>query len=181
MPGAMSEGENAMFGALCGCIETTLLQSTNYWKNAAQQGLPFTLNPSVLYRGYVANLFNNGAATSSQFFFGGLIKKSMTGGADRPLTGSETITAAVGAGVLSGPVCSPIELVMIQQQRKGGSLFGTAAELARGGHLTRGTTGMMLREGSRRRLCRRRRHPPLPATRPGPAPPQASFAAATWA
>mmetsp|Transcript_44957 Transcript_44957/g.147494 ORF Transcript_44957/g.147494 Transcript_44957/m.147494 type:complete len:158 (-) Transcript_44957:357-830(-) len=36
---------------------------------------------------------------------------------------------------------------MIQQQRKGGSLFGTAAELARGGHLTRGTTGMMLREG----------------------------------
>ena len=31
--------------------DTTLLQSTNYWKNAKQQGLPFTMDPRVLYRG----------------------------------------------------------------------------------------------------------------------------------
>ena len=36
------------------CTDTTLLQSTNYWKNASQQGLPFTLNPAVLYRGMLS-------------------------------------------------------------------------------------------------------------------------------
>ena len=45
--------------------DTTLLQSTNYWKNAAQQGLPFTMNPAVLYRGYMANTLNNGFCVMS--------------------------------------------------------------------------------------------------------------------
>jgi hypothetical protein len=33
-----------------------VLQPTIYWKNAAQQGLPFTLKPSLLYRGIGAAL-----------------------------------------------------------------------------------------------------------------------------
>ena len=32
------------------------LQPTIYWKNAAQQGLPFTADPRVLYRGLGAAL-----------------------------------------------------------------------------------------------------------------------------
>ena len=31
--------------------DVCLLQPTNYWKNAQQNGMPFTLNPAILYRG----------------------------------------------------------------------------------------------------------------------------------
>ncbi len=41
----LSEGENALLGTVGGCIEVSLLQSLNYWKNALQQGKPLTLNP----------------------------------------------------------------------------------------------------------------------------------------
>jgi len=136
-------------GAICGTADTTLLQSTNYWKNAAQQNLPFTMNPAVLYRGYFANVLNNGFCVMSQFFLNGLVKRALTGGTDRELGKGEKIFAGFSAGALSGVVCGPIELVMIQQQRKGGGLIGTAIEMAKGGPNTffRGTLGMMAREG----------------------------------
>ena len=100
------------------CADTTLLQSTNYWKNAQQQGLPFTLNPAVLYRGYGANTLNNGLCVMSQFFLNGVIKNALTGGVDRKLSPTETIGAGVAAGALSSVVGSPLELAMIQQQKK---------------------------------------------------------------
>ena len=31
--------------------DVCLLQPTNYWKNAQQNGMPFSLSPAVLYRG----------------------------------------------------------------------------------------------------------------------------------
>lgn len=145
----LTDIENCTIGAICGTADTTLLQSTNYWKNARQQGLPFTLNPSVLYRGYFANVLNNGFCVMSQFFLNGLFKKAVTGGTDRPLTAGEKIFTGAAAGATSGIVCGPIELVMIQQQRKGGGLLSTAASLASAGPSTffRGTIGMCLREG----------------------------------
>lgn len=127
----------------------TLLQSTNYWKNASQQGLPFTLNPSVLYRGYTINAIQNGLCVMSQFFLNGAIKNAMTGGTDRQLSNAENIGAAVGAGVISSIVAGPMELVMIQQQVKGGGMVSTMSKLMSEGPGTvfRGTTGMMAREG----------------------------------
>ena len=74
----LSEGENAVLGVACGVIEVTCLQSTNYLKNAAQQGLPMTADPRVLYRGYLANVCNMGGVTGFQFFLNGGIKKMMT-------------------------------------------------------------------------------------------------------
>lgn len=145
----LSDAENMALGFIGGSIDVTLLQSTNYWKNAAQQGLPFTLNPMVLYRGYFANLMNNGFCVSTQFLFNGLVQKAVTGGVDRPLTAAEKITCGTSAGVLSGIVCGPIELVMIQQQRQGLSLMATSLDILKGGlsQVFRGTTGMCFREG----------------------------------
>eukprot|EP00965_Chrysotila_dentata_P241650 6204406-Pleurochrysis_carterae.AAC.4 len=145
----LSDVENCAIGAICGTADTTLLQSTNYWKNAQQQRLPFTLNPAVLYRGYGANVLNNGFCVMTQFFLNGLTKKALTGGSDRPLTASEKIGSGFIAGALSGIVCGPIELVMIQQQRKGGSLLGTTINCIKAGPSVffRGTTGMCAREG----------------------------------
>ena len=47
----LSDMENCAIGVLCGVSDTTLLQSTNYWKTASQQKLPFSINPLVVYRG----------------------------------------------------------------------------------------------------------------------------------
>jgi hypothetical protein len=145
----LSEIENATLGAVGGWIDVTLLQATNYWKNAAQQGLPFETNPRVLYRGYFANCLNNGSCVMLQFAGTGIIQKLIARGEDRPLTNTETIGAAFASGYLSGFVCGPIELAMIQQQRKGGSLLGTASNLVASGPSTvmRGTLGICLREG----------------------------------
>jgi len=145
----LTDAENMALGFIGGSIDVSLLQSTNYWKNAAQQGLPFTLNPLVLYRGYLANLANNGFCVSTQFLFNGLVSKGITGGIDRPLTAPEKITCGTAAGVLSGVVCGPIELVMIQQQRQGLGFIATSLSILKGGasSVFRGTTGMCFREG----------------------------------
>lgn len=145
----LSDLENCALGLVCGTADVTLLQSTNYWKNAAQNGMPFTLDPRILYRGYFANALNNGFCVMSQFYLNGVIKKSITGGVDRPLGDGEKIAAGAAAGALSGTVCGPIELVMIQQQKKGGGLFSTAVEMVKAGPSTffRGTSAMMAREG----------------------------------
>ena len=41
------------------------------------------------------------------------------------------VGAGFAGGALSGVVCAPMELVMIQQQRSGGSLLGTAGRVVR--------------------------------------------------
>jgi len=126
-----------------------LLQPTNYWKNAQQNGMPFSLSPAILYRGVLANTLNNGFCVMSQFFINGQLKKLMVGDANRDLSNAEKIACGVSSGALSGIVCGPIELVMIQQQAKGGGLVGTAIEMAQAGPSTffRGTLAMMAREG----------------------------------
>ena len=65
--------------------------------------------------------------TCFQFQLNGAIKKAFTGGEVRPLSGSEQMAAGFGAGTISALLCSPMELIMIQQQRKGGSLPAVAA------------------------------------------------------
>jgi len=145
----LSDAENAAMGAVGGWVDVTLLQATNYWKNAAQQGLPFETNPKVLYRGYLTNCLNNASCVMMQFAATGAIQKMMVRGQDRELSEIEQVGAAFTSGYLSGFVCGPIELAMIQQQRKGGSLMGTVSNLAAGGPstVTRGTLGICLREG----------------------------------
>ena len=51
----LSDTQNAVLGAMAGVMEVSCMQSLNYWKNAKQQGLPFTLDPRITYRGYVSN------------------------------------------------------------------------------------------------------------------------------
>ena len=84
----------------------------------------------------------------TQFFLNGAIKNALTGGVPRELSNSEKIGAAVGSGVLSSVVASPLELMMVQQQVKGTGLLETAVSLVKGGPvLARGMIGMMGREG----------------------------------
>ncbi|GAB5357117.1 hypothetical protein AAMO2058_000346900 [Amorphochlora amoebiformis] len=125
----LTELENMTVGAIGGLMEVTIMQSTNYWKNAKQQGLPFTMDPRITYRGYLSNCINFVSCTVWQFGSNGLMKKWMLGDSDRKLR--------------------PLELIMIQQQRKGGSLFKAAQGITQEGITTwgRGFSMTAVREG----------------------------------
>ena len=143
----LSDAENIGFGLLCGFTDVALFQPMNYWKNAVQQSLPFTLNPSLLYRGVAANLANNSFCVGAQFWLNGVWRKMITGGVNRDLSNIEKVGGGVFAGAASSLVAGPIELVMIQQQRKGGTLLDTTLKMLQGGHIFRGTIAMAAREG----------------------------------
>ena len=118
--------QNTKLGLYCGCLEVMLLQPMLYLKNATQQRLPLTLNPRYLYRGLTSSVVNMGALTAVQFPLTSGVKNVIVGSdSKRVLTDTEKIVASFAGGGISGLICAPIELVMIQQQLKGGSIVQT--------------------------------------------------------
>lgn len=145
----LNEFENATVGMTVGCIEVLCLQPFNYAKNMVQQGQPLTMDPRKLYRGVGANCVNMGSCTMIQFASGGALKKAITGGDPiaRPLKAYEEMGCGIAAGMLSATVGSPLELIMIQQQRKGGNTLDTLKSIANPSNIGRGFIGAAVREG----------------------------------
>ena len=125
----LSPLENIGIGVSAGTIEVCILQPMLYCKNATQQGLPFTLNPAVLYRGLTMSIMNMSILTGAQFPLTGAVSRAITGGESRGLSPKEQIGAGFVGGALSGFLCAPMELVMIQQQRNGGGLLSTGGRI----------------------------------------------------
>jgi hypothetical protein len=124
-----------------------ILQPLNYAKNMVQQQRQISLNPAVMYRGVGANCINMGSCTMIQFAVGGHLKTTVAGGSDRDLSLGEEMGCGIAAGVTSAVVGSPLELVMIQQQRKGGGAATRISNiLEKPVNVTRGFAGMAIRE-----------------------------------
>ena len=144
MSASLDETENFALGTGVAVFEGLLLQPTMYWKNARQQGMPFTLDPRLLYRGLGAALSNEVAQVALQFTAVGRLKSILGDGVGE-------MGAAAAGGAIVALVASPIELVMIQQQRHGGTLLGTPMRIIRerglfGGGLMRGLGYAMQRD-----------------------------------
>lgn len=132
---------------LCIFVQVVILQPFNYAKNMTQQKQPISLSPVYWYRGVGANMVNMGSCTMIQFAVGGKLQQMVLGGASRHLSLGEEMACGIGAGTVSALVGSPLELIMIQQQRKGGSTAQTIANLAKTPiDITRGFTGAAVRE-----------------------------------
>lgn len=83
----------------------------------------------------------------TQFAVGGSLKKMAQGGdKDKRLGLSEEMGCGIVAGSISALVGSPLELVMIQQQRKGGSTMAAIKNIASPSIVYRGLIGTMVRE-----------------------------------
>lgn len=121
----LSEGESTMLGGVAAFIGGVMLQPTLYWKNARQQGMPFTLSPLVVYRGMAASMFSEVGSMAIQFGLTGLFNNIVLQGQDRPLTTSEELTSAFGGGAVAAFFTSPVELIMIQQQKHGKGIVST--------------------------------------------------------
>lgn len=143
----LNELQNATVGMTVGCIEVLCLQPFNYCKNMVQQGQPLTMNPFKLYRGVSANCVNMGSCTMIQFAVGGTLKTFAQGGdKDKTLNPLQEMACGIGAGAVSSLVGSPLELIMIQQQRKGGSVMTTIGTIASPSIASRGLVGTAVRE-----------------------------------
>ena len=95
MASSLSESENMVLGAGTALTEGILLQPTLYWKNARQQGLPFSINPRLIYRDTGASLCNEMGQLTIMFGATRLFR-----GADDSLAGE--LGAAAAGGVLTG-------------------------------------------------------------------------------
>lgn len=84
-----------------------------------------------------------------QFAVGGKLKQIVTGGQanSRHLTLGEEMICGIGAGTVSGLAGSPLELIMIQQQRKGGGTVSTIQNIIKNPpNIYRGFLGTAIRE-----------------------------------
>jgi solute carrier family 25 (mitochondrial carnitine/acylcarnitine transporter), member 20/29 len=122
----LNSKQNIFLGITSGIIDVSLTQPLVYWKVASQQKLRFTLNPNIFYRGTFTNMISMSILTGLQFPLTAFSSKLITNNINRRLSDDEIILSGFIGGSLSGIVCAPMELLMIQQQRYGGSLINTS-------------------------------------------------------
>jgi len=149
MSSTLSEAENLAVGVISAPLFTIALQPTQFWKHARMQGLPLSLEPSVLWRGTTAAIYNETGQAGLQFLTTGFLRKLILGERRRALTAVEDVATAAAAGVACATYVSPVELIVIQQQRFGGSLADTCARMRRsfgGRGFTRGFVATALRD-----------------------------------
>uniref|UniRef100_A0A7S1XNY2 Mitochondrial carrier protein n=1 Tax=Phaeomonas parva TaxID=124430 RepID=A0A7S1XNY2_9STRA len=143
----LSPTQNLALGMLAGCGSKCINYPLLAWKNAAQQGLPLPMRPDLVYRGLPMAMMNLGGTTAVQFLFTGYFQKMLKTKENDQF--AEMAGATLG-GIVSGVPCAMWELIMIQQQRFGGSLLGTPAKLLKEFGVAAYTRGMgmtMGREG----------------------------------
>ena len=145
MSANLTEVENALVGMSAGVIEVLALQPLNYMKNMRQQKLAISFSPSIMYRGVGANCFNMGGCTMVQFSVGGMLKSKFQD-SNGKLSAMTEMGCGIGAGVTSAFIGTPLELVMIQQQRKGHSTVA-ALKSVMNANILRGFAGCAVREG----------------------------------
>jgi solute carrier family 25 2-oxodicarboxylate transporter 21 len=109
------------------------------FKICVQSGKPFPSGIGGWYRGVVAAAAPLAPITACQVAVNGAIERAVTGG-DRDLRDIERIGVAMAAGGVSSVLYSPVDLVVIQQQKRGlDSPFKTVSAITS----ERGVAGLM--------------------------------------
>lgn len=114
-----------------------------------QQKQTISMNPQHWYRGVGSNCINMGSCTMIQFVIGGKLRQYVqNGNNDYQLSLQQEMLCGIGAGSISALVGSPLELIMIQQQRKGTNTLKTIQNIASNSlmNISRGFIGCMTRE-----------------------------------
>lgn len=119
----------SMVGAMAGVTEVFIQQPTVAWKNAMQEGRPRPWGPQM-YRGVFVNAASIAPTNATQF----AVNFALCDLAER-MSGepspAQRLAAAAAGGATSALIATPAELVMLQQQKHGGTLMGTAVDVAR--------------------------------------------------
>ncbi|CAL6353418.1 unnamed protein product [Bathycoccus prasinos] len=146
----LSDTENLAVGALGGILETGIQMPLITYKITSQDGRPMPKNIQGWYRGVVANAGAVAPITAFQMAVnGGLERLILAGDTSRELQAHEKIGAAMGAGAISSILYSPLDLVVIQQQKLATSIGGALSAVTKEhgmAALFRGFTSCAVRE-----------------------------------
>ena len=131
----LSDTENLMAGMVGGTLETALQMPLVTYKICVQEGRPLPKTAGGWYRGVVVNASMVAPITAFQMGVNGMLERAILSskgaGAPTKLGDGEAIMCAAGAGVVSAAIYSPVDLVVIQQQKMGLSAFGAAGAIMR--------------------------------------------------
>jgi len=114
----LTDFDALMVGAIGGTLETSLQMPLITWKICVQEGRP---KPTVLrewYRGVFINAGSLSPITAFQTFSNSVLQGLITFGTHRKLSDMETMVCSGGAGALSAFIYGPVDLLVIQQQKK---------------------------------------------------------------
>ena len=142
----LTESQNTLLGITAAFIEGIILQPTVYWKNARALKLPFSVNPLVVYRGTAASIFNECQMMGLQFCFTGFYQKHLVTSSSKGERNTQEFISATLGGVSAAFFASPVELIMIQQQMRGGSAIGTFISVLTGNKVFRGLLPTIARD-----------------------------------
>lgn len=138
--------ENALIGAISGTIPMITNQPLIYFKNTHQRGNYINWShPKVWYRGLGVNISAIGPTTALQIVTNEALESVIPG-----KDASTMLLRAFIAGVASATLCAPLELVILEQQKKTGNVPQTIRRLTQEAGLkvvARGWSATALREG----------------------------------
>ena len=152
----MSPIEDLLVGASAGVLKILVAMPLLTWKFCAQAGSPLPVHLPDWYRGIVVQATAVAPIASLQMLVNGTLQKVLSGASPlsaklkRELTTLERLLAALGAGIVSAVIHSPVDLLTIQQQQLGMSLASCASRIMQDyGPLgfVRGLGAMAVREG----------------------------------
>jgi len=139
MSSDLSDGENVGVGTVAAFVEAMILQPTLYWKNMAAQGMPFTADPRKIYRGTLTSVINEMQMMACQFGLNGFLLRhfnsSDSSSASSASSSSGGMNSDMGVALIAGGISAittnPVELIMIQQQKFGGSFVHQVGTIGR--------------------------------------------------
>jgi len=148
--------EDLLVGAVAGIVKICIAMPLLTWKFKMQAGAALPTTMAEWYRGLPVQALAVMPIAALQMVANGAFAKLISrtplwsDTLRRPLTPIERMAAALGAGVLSAIIYTPVDLLTLQQQQLGTGLFGAAAFILQHcgplGFL-RGAGSMAVREG----------------------------------
>lgn len=113
----LSVEESFSIGALTGIAEVTATLPLFNIKTRNQCGLKFTLNPTVLYRGYYASLASMIFISSIEVASASFIENTLTEKSEKNVSHTVRILSSFSGGALLGIVFNPLELISTQYHK----------------------------------------------------------------
>lgn len=151
----LSPVQHASIGAVVGSVEQSMMRPSVFWKTELQQkrfDMYRAINPRFCYRGLPMAVVGIAPITCIQFGTNSAILNSFAShrGGISNVSDSDRLVAGVVAGMTSALLQSPCQLVEVNQQNHGGTIFKMVRRI-RAAHgipgFFRGVTMTMGREG----------------------------------
>ncbi len=135
--------QQAASASAAACIELSVGHPLWTIKVGLQKGLPFTLSPSVLYRGVLGNLASMIPITVMQLASKNVIKNTVFSDSKQS-SAFQNVASAAGGGAFAATLACPVEMVMTNMKEGGPGFVSTTHSLMNQGGVGRLYSGFIM-------------------------------------